>query len=29
MATKYELEVIHNGTDCGDFCIYPPIPEPN
>ena len=22
MATKYELEVIHNGTDCGDFCIY-------
>lgn len=22
MATKYDLEVIHNGTDCGDVCLY-------
>lgn len=21
-STKYDLEVNHNGTDCGDFCIY-------
>lgn len=20
--TKYELDVIHSGTDCGDFCVY-------
>ena len=22
MMNKYELDAIHNGTGCGDFCLY-------